>query len=59
MKEEEIKKWIRNSYNLHGNQKVYLTDNFSFWIRIGDCDSMEIPFPTSLVRELQLESIGI
>ncbi len=59
MKEKDIKNWIRSHFNLHGNQKVYLTDNYTFWITMGDCSSMEIAFPTSLMRQLKLEGIGI
>jgi hypothetical protein len=57
MSQIDIKKWIRSHFNLRGNQKVYLTDNNTFWITMGDCSTMEIPFPKSLVRELLLESI--
>jgi hypothetical protein len=57
MSQINIKKWIKDHFNLHGNQKVYLTDYNTFWITIGDCSTMEIPFPQSLMRQLLIESI--
>lgn len=56
MKDKEIKKWIRNHFNLHGNQKIILKKN-KFLIRYGDCQSLEIPFPKDLEREIKLELI--
>lgn len=56
MKDKEIKKWIRNHFNLHGNQKIILNKN-KFWIKLGDCESIQIDFPISLKRQLKLESI--
>lgn len=57
IKEKEIKKWIKSHFNLHGNQKIILTNNQSFVIRIGDCDSIEVEFPKDLKRHLLLDSI--
>lgn len=58
MSQNEIKRWCRQDYGLHGNQRLtkinMIKQEFTIWI--GDC-SCEIPFSTRLKRELLLEKI--
>jgi len=56
MSYNEIERWCRRDYGLHGNQKIRNINlskmEFTLWI--GDC-SCQIPFSSRLKRELKLE----
>jgi len=60
MSEREIKQFIREEYGLHHHQKIRKIDleKKQFRLLIGDCVAT-IPFGKKLMRELNLEALGI
>lgn len=58
MNTKEIKQSIRKYYKIHGNSKIILNNyNYTFYLRLGDCTTLEIPYPQQLVRELKLNEL--
>lgn len=58
MSQNEIERWCRRDYGLHGNHKIRninLTKmEFTLWV--GEC-CCKIPFSTLLKRQLKLEKL--
>ena len=60
MSYRDIRRWITKYYALNGNTKIILLeDKMTFILKLGECLSMEIEYPSCLKRELKLISIGI
>lgn len=58
MSQNEIKRWCRQDYGLHGNQRISNVNllKYEFTIMIGDCKA-NIPFSKRLKRQLKIESL--
>jgi hypothetical protein len=58
MKEQEIKNSIRKFYNIHKNSKLILDyEKQEFQMKLGDCTSIDIPFPPNVLRDKKLEEL--